>query len=131
MDEYRAGSHERRRVDHSQGFSERSRNAEDAADWLGAVIARFKPIIGMAILLSFLINVAALCVPFFVVHVYDLGIASRSGLVVFYLAIGAGIVILGDLSLRYIRARVMAYFGSRVDALIGMTAFQQLVQMPI
>ncbi len=100
-------------------------------NWLGAVIARFKPIIGMAILLSFLINVAALCVPFFVVHVYDLGIASRSGLVVFYLAIGAGIVILGDLSLRYIRARVMAYFGSRVDALIGMTAFQQLVQMPI
>lgn len=100
-------------------------------NWLGAVVARFKPIIGVAIFLSFLINVAALCVPFFVIHVYDLGIGTRSESVVLYLAIGAAIIIGADLGLRYVRARVMAYFGSRIDALIGMAAFQQLVQMPI
>ena len=100
-------------------------------NWLGSVIGRFKPLIAAAVFLSLLTNLAALSVPLFVVHVYDLGIGTRSSSIVFFLALGAGIVIGTDLILRYIRARVMAYFGSRIDALISMAAFQQLVQMPI
>ena len=105
--------------------------AEAQKNWLGSVIGRFKPLIAAAAILSLLTNLAALSVPLFVVHVYDLGIGTRSSSIVFFLALGAGIVIGTDLVLRYIRARVLAYFGSRIDALISMAAFQQLVQMPI
>ena len=105
--------------------------AEAQKNWLGSVIGRFKPLIAAAVILSLLTNLAALSVPLFVVHVYDLGIGTRSSSIVFFLALGAGIVIVTDLVLRYIRARVLAYFGSRIDALISMAAFHQLVQMPM
>ena len=100
-------------------------------NWLGSVIGHFKPLIAAAAILSFLTNLAALSVPLFVVHVYDFGIGTRSSSIVFFLALGASIVIGTDIVLRYIRARVMAYFGSRIDSLISMAAFHQLVQMPI
>jgi len=47
------------------------------------------------------------------------------------LAVGAGIVIATNLALRSVRARAMAYFGSRIDALIGMKAFEVILNMPI
>jgi ATP-binding cassette subfamily C protein LapB len=47
------------------------------------------------------------------------------------LALGAGIVVATNLALRAIRARAMAYFGARIDALIGMGAFEVILNMPI
>jgi ATP-binding cassette subfamily C protein LapB len=46
-------------------------------------------------------------------------------------AIGAGIVIATNLALRSVRARAMAYFGARIDALIGMKAFEVILNMPV
>ncbi|KAA5599002.1 peptidase domain-containing ABC transporter [Blastochloris sulfoviridis] len=100
-------------------------------NWFGTVISHFKPAIAGAIALSFLINVAALAVPFFVIQIYDFGIGTRSADIVFLLAAGTGIVLATDLALRYIRARMIAYFGARIDALSAMAAFSQLLQMPI
>jgi ATP-binding cassette, subfamily C, bacterial LapB len=47
------------------------------------------------------------------------------------LAVGAGIVIATNLALRSIRARTMAYFGARIDSLIGMKSFEVLLNMPV
>ncbi|HEY6258942.1 MAG TPA: ABC transporter transmembrane domain-containing protein [Xanthobacteraceae bacterium] len=104
---------------------------EQGKSWLLSAISQFKPVIGATIALSFLGNLAALTIPIFVIFVYDLGIGTKSTETVVMLAVGASIVIAVNLALRAIRARAMAYFGARIDALIGMQAFEVILNMPI
>jgi ABC-type bacteriocin/lantibiotic exporter with double-glycine peptidase domain len=104
---------------------------EQGKSWLFSAIIQFKPVIAATIALSFLGNLAALTVPIFVISVYDLGIGTKSTETVLMLAVGAGIVIAANLVLRSIRARAMAYFGARIDALISMGVFEVILNMPI
>ena len=103
----------------------------DGSRWLTSVIGHFKPVIWKLFLLNFLINLAGLALPLFVMHVYDLGIGARAMEVVLYLALGALIVITTDLALRRLRAYAVSYFGSRLDAIIAMASFRQLLHMPV
>lgn len=104
---------------------------EQGASWLFSAIKQFKPTIVATLGFSLLGNLAALALPIFVICVYDLGIGTKSINTVVMLAIGAGIVIATNLALRSVRARAMAYFGARIDALIGMKAFEVILNMPI
>jgi len=111
-------------------------STEDEAEgpgksWLLSAILRFKPVVTAALVLSFFGNLAALTVPIFVMYVYDLGIGAKSTSVVILLGVGASIVIATNFAFRQIRAYAMAYFGARIDALIGMGAFERLLQLPI
>jgi len=99
--------------------------------WLRNVVGRFKPLILKLFLLSFIVNLSALALPLFVMQVYDLGIGARAIDVVFYLSIGVLVVVGTDQALRRLRARALAYFGARLDAIIAMASFQQLLHMPI
>jgi ATP-binding cassette subfamily C protein LapB len=105
--------------------------ATSGGAWLSKVIGRFTPLIWKVFLLSFIVNLSALALPLFVMHVYDLGIGARAIDVVLYLGLGALIVIGTDQALRRVRARALAYFGARLDAIIAVSSFQQLLQMPI
>jgi ATP-binding cassette subfamily C protein LapB len=111
--------------------SAKEESIEQGTSWLFSAISQFKPVIAATIVLSFLGNLAALTVPIFVIFVYDFGIGTKSKEIVVMLAVGAGIVIATNLALRTIRARAMAYFGARIDALIGMRAFEVILNMPI
>jgi ATP-binding cassette subfamily C protein LapB len=104
---------------------------EQGASWLFAAIKQFKPTIVATLGLSLLGNLAALALPIFVICVYDLGIGTKSINTIVMLAIGAGIVITTNLALRSVRARAMAYFGARIDALISMKAFEVILNMPV
>jgi ATP-binding cassette subfamily C protein LapB len=99
--------------------------------WLNNVIGRFAPLISKILVLSFIVNLSVLAIPLFVIQVFDLGIGARASDVVLYLAIGALIAIATDQALRRVRARAFAYFGARLDAIIAVASFQQLMQMPI
>jgi ATP-binding cassette, subfamily C, bacterial LapB len=99
--------------------------------WLSNVIGRFRPLILKIFALSFLVNLCALALPLFIIHVYDLGIGARAVEVVLYLGAGALIVMATDQVLRRLRARALSYFGARLDAIIAMATFQQLLQLPI
>jgi ATP-binding cassette subfamily C protein LapB len=112
-------------------WTEASEETETGGVWLGNVLSRFKPLILKVFVLSFLINLAALALPVFIIHVYDLGIGARAQEVVFYLGLGALVVIATDQALRLLRRRALAYFGARLDAIIAMSSFQQLLQIPI
>jgi ATP-binding cassette subfamily C protein LapB len=105
--------------------------AEQGKSWLLSAISQFKPVIAGTIALSFLGNLAALTIPIFVIFVYDIGIGTKSKETVVMLTVGAGIVVATNLALRAIRARAMAYFGARIDALIGMGAFEVVLNMPV
>lgn len=111
--------------------SAETENLENSASWLLAAIKQFKPTIVATLSFSLLGNIAALALPLFVIAVYDLGIGTKSTNTIFMLAVGAGIVIATNLALRSVRARAMAYFGARIDALIGMKAFEVILGMPI
>jgi ABC-type bacteriocin/lantibiotic exporter with double-glycine peptidase domain len=111
--------------------SVKSEAAEQGASWLLNAIRKFKPTIVATLGFSLLGNLAALALPIFVICVYDLGIGTKSINTVIMLAIGAGIVIATNLALRSVRARAMAYFGARIDALIGMKAFEVILNMPV
>ena len=104
---------------------------EQGASWLFAAIKQFKPTIVATLGFSLLGNLAALALPIFVICVYDLGIGTKSTNTIVMFAIGAGIVIATNLGLRSVRARAMAYFGARIDALIGMKAFEVILNMPV
>lgn len=104
---------------------------EEGKSWLLSAVKRFKPAIIAMLAFSFLGNVAALTLPIFVICVYDLGIGTRSTNTVGMLAVGAGIVIATNLALRSIRARMMAYFGARIDSLISMKSFDVILNMPV
>jgi ATP-binding cassette, subfamily C, bacterial LapB len=104
---------------------------EQGTSWLWAAIKQFKPTILATLGFSLLGNVAALALPIFVIAVYDLGIGTKSINTIVMLALGAGIVIATNLALRSVRARAMAYFGARIDALIGMKAFEVILNMPV
>ena len=114
-------------------FSNQSSNAEavEGASWLFSAVKQFKPTIVATLAFSLLGNLAALALPIFVICVYDLGIGTKSINTIVMLAIGAGIVIATNLALRSVRARAMAYFGARIDALIGMKAFEVILNMPV
>ena len=104
---------------------------EEGKSWLFSAVKRFKPAIIAMLAFSFLGNIAALTLPIFVICVYDLGIGTRSTNTVVMLAVGAGIVIATNLTLRSIRARTMAYFGARIDSLISMKSFEVILNMPV
>jgi ATP-binding cassette, subfamily C, bacterial LapB len=104
---------------------------EEGRSWLFTAVKRFKPAIFAMLALSFLGNLAALTLPIFVICVYDLGIGTRSTNTVVMLAVGAGVVIATNLALRSIRARMMAYFGARIDSLISMKSFEVILNMPV
>jgi ATP-binding cassette, subfamily C, bacterial LapB len=86
---------------------------EQGASWLFSAIKQFKPTILATLGFSLLGNLAALALPIFVICVYDLGIGTKS------------------INTVIIRARAMAYFGARIDALIGMKAFEVILNMPV
>ena len=111
--------------------SAKTEAVEQGASWLFSAIKQFKPTIVATLGFSLLGNLAALALPIFVICVYDLGIGTKSINTVIMLAIGAGIVIATNLALRSVRARAMAYFGARIDALISMKAFEVILNMPV
>jgi ATP-binding cassette, subfamily C, bacterial LapB len=111
--------------------SVKTEGLEQSASWLFGAIKQLKPTIVATLGLSLLGNLAALAMPIFVICVYDLGIGTKSTNTVVMLAVGAGIVITTNLALRSVRARAMAYFGARIDALISMKAFEVILNMPV
>src|ERR1700686_1769661 len=78
----------------------REQTGSGTGAWLSSVIRRFKPLIWKVFLLSFIVNLSALALPLFVMHVYDLGIGARAIDVVLYLGLGALIVIGTDQAVR-------------------------------
>jgi ATP-binding cassette, subfamily C, bacterial LapB len=99
--------------------------------WMRFVMRRFRPALITIIAISFVVNLASLVSPLFVMHVYDMGIGTKSNSVVYALLIGALIISVTDLSLRVVRTRAMAYFAARFDSILSMSTFQQLLHLPL
>lgn len=99
--------------------------------WLTRFLRRFRPVILMLLVVTFVTNVFALAVPLFIMGVYDKVIAAGSIGTLYYFLAGMGIVLLADTVLRLLRARALGYIGARLDVLLGCDVFSQILQLPL
>ncbi|WP_028586007.1 peptidase domain-containing ABC transporter [Desulfogranum mediterraneum] len=103
---------------------------ERALTWFRNLIRRFDAILIQSFAVSFLINTLALASSLFVMVVYDKVIGSRSVDTLQYLAMGAILAMTVEALLRYLRARSLAYFGVRLDAITSQAVFERLLFLP-
>ena len=99
--------------------------------WLQSTIRYFHPLIGKIFLLSFIINGLALCLPLFVMTVYDKAIGADALNVLFGLFVGVLLIVSAEFLLRMIRARLQAYLGARLDNQINEVTFRQILHLPL
>ncbi len=112
------------------GDTVRSNAGENSLKWFRQLIKRFDAIFLQAFMVSFLINILALASSLFVMTVYDKVIGSRSVETLQYLVFGALLAMTMEVMLRYLRARSLAFFGVRVDAITSQLIFERLLFLP-
>jgi ATP-binding cassette subfamily C protein LapB len=105
--------------------------SSEKSAWLKPVLEPLKPVFRELLATSFFVNMLALVVPIFTMQVYDrvvyhAGISTLQGL-----AIGVLLLLVFDLVLRSMRARVMQTVALRIDVLVGKRLFDKLVALPL
>lgn len=101
-----------------------------AGVWFDGLAARFREMISHLLLMTFVINVSALLVPIFIMMIYDKVIGSKSLESLPYILSGVAILIVTDLVLRNKKAKAMGAVAGRLDYLIGVETFKQLLFLP-
>lgn len=104
--------------------------ADSPFTWFRNLSKRFDSIFYQTFFVSLLINILALTSSLFVMVVYDKVIGTRSIETLEYLIVGVVIAMSMETVLRYLRARSLAYFGVRVDAITSQIIFERLLFLP-
>lgn len=133
------GDQKERRIGREKGVaylvSEKPKTDSGAAvqkdKWFTYVAQSFRSVVAKTFTITFATNVLALFIPLFIMMVYDKVVAARSPVTLGYLAAGIGLVILLDSALRMIRARLLAYVGARIDVILSVAAFRQILHLPL
>ncbi|BCG63757.1 MAG: ATP-binding cassette, subfamily C, bacterial LapB [Methyloprofundus sp.] len=100
------------------------------ANWFGDLTDRFRKLIAHLFAMTFVINIVALIVPLFIMVIYDKVIGTRSLDSLPLLLSGIAILILADLVMRFLRAKILGAVAGRMDYLIGVETFKQLLYLP-
>ncbi len=111
----------------SHGITERDIKNEG---WFSNLVQRFKGMLFHLLAMTALINVIALAIPLSVMVIYDKVIGSRSIDTLPYLLGGISIVLIADLLIRILRARLLGNMAGRMDYLIGVETFKQIISLP-
>lgn len=98
--------------------------------WFGGLVHRFRRLMIYLLGMTFMINIAALMVPLFVMLVYQRVIAAHSTDSLPYLVGGIIVLLVGDLSLRFVRAGLIGAVAGRLDYLIGVETFRKIAYLP-
>lgn len=98
--------------------------------WFSRLVQRFNKLIIHLFAMSAIINIMALLIPLFVMIVYDKVIGNHSLETLPYLLSGVGILIVVDLSLRLLKSKLLGELAGRIDYLIGVETFRQLLYLP-
>lgn len=103
---------------------------QNNTEWFGTLISRFRKMIWQLLLMTCVINFTALFVPIFIMVIYDKVIGAKSLDALPMILVGVAILIASDLVLRYQKAKVMGAIAGRLDYLIGVETFKQLLFLP-
>jgi ATP-binding cassette subfamily C protein LapB len=99
--------------------------------WFQSILSRFKGLFARLFVLTFAINLVDFAVPFYIMMVYDKVIGNKSmpTLLTFVVCLLAAIA--ASVILRQIRAQTIAYLGARIQGLVTLAAFKQVLSLPI
>ncbi|MGI9263660.1 MAG: peptidase domain-containing ABC transporter [Gammaproteobacteria bacterium] len=103
---------------------------QSKADWFSGLIGRFRKMIKHLLIMTGVINIAALFVPIFIMMIYDKVIGAKSLDSLPMILSGVAILIASDLILRYQKAKALGAVAGRLDYLIGVETFKQLLFLP-
>lgn len=98
--------------------------------WLAGVIRRFRGQFATVALINLVLYLTALISPLFIMAIYDRVITSRSIPTLEALALGALLALAGETALRSLRARTLAHIGVRLNMLVGLAVFRQILHLP-
>ncbi len=105
-------------------------SSDISANWFGDLTERFRKLIFHLFGMTFVINIVALLVPIFIMVIYDKVIGTRSLDSLPMLLSGVAILIITDLILRFLRAKILGAVAGRMDYLIGVETFKKLLHLP-
>lgn len=105
-------------------------SADISSNWFGDLTARFQKLIIHLFGMTFVINIVALLVPLFIMVIYDKVIGTKSLNSLPLLLSGVAILIVTDLVLRFLRAKILGSVAGRMDYLIGVETFKKLLYLP-
>lgn len=99
--------------------------------WFSILFRKFSPVLFMIFCVGLLLNLMALALPIYVMTVYDKAIGAKAPDVLMTLTIGICIILAIEIALKSIKGRMQAYFGARLDNIVGNETFSQLLHLPL
>lgn len=96
-------------------------------NYVSSLIGRFRPLILRILGTSLIANVLVLATPLFIMGVYDRVVSTGSMTVLAFMLVGVAVALLGDLALKSLRTRMIAYIGARLDYLLGRGVLERLL----
>ncbi|MCH9674769.1 MAG: peptidase domain-containing ABC transporter [Gammaproteobacteria bacterium] len=99
-------------------------------DWFSALLQRFRKLVKHLLAMTLLLNIIAVMVPLFIMVVYDKVIGTGTIDSLPYLAIGMVIALGVELGLRLLRARTLGMVAGRLDYVVGVETFRQILYLP-
>jgi len=103
----------------------------DESTWIAELLARFRKLVTQVLLATFMINLLSLAMPLFMMSIYDTVIPSGSVKPLILLTGGVAVAIGLEWMFRRLRSVVMAHAAGRIDYLIGVAGFRQVLMLPI
>lgn len=116
-------------------FTRRDATAEDRQEaltsWFTKVFLRFKSSLKSLLVISLITNLLAIAVPLFIMVIYDKVIGAQSTKTLPFMAAGIAVILASDFLFRAIRSQVIGSIAGRFDYLLGISAFEKIVSLPI
>ena len=99
--------------------------------WFFGQVKRYRRIVGEVLLASLAIQMIALLTPLITQAVIDKVIAHQSYNTLLVLAVAAGVFVLFNAGLNWIRQYLVLHTGNRIDGTLGSWSFEHLLNLPL
>lgn len=99
--------------------------------WFSQFMGKFKRTLVILALMSLFINLLAMSVPLYIMNVYDKAIGAKSLLTLGSLFAAVALLVVAEHLMRRIRGRAVAYLGARLESLITIKTFRQILGLPL
>jgi ATP-binding cassette subfamily B protein len=110
--------------------AEEDEEGTDAGGFMAKVFDRFRPMIGLALVLTIGINLLVLVPPLFVMAVFNRVIPSGDLGLIPFLILGLAAALGVDWVVRRLRAQVLSYIGARGEYIVGSSIFRRILALP-
>lgn len=124
------------RTDQMHDSSEEFARSQTGVSWMQALLERFHGLFGQLMAVSFVVGALTIAVPLFVMAVYDLVIdahsvssMSNATTLLLQLLLGVALATATESALRLAMIRSMAWFGARMQVLVGTAIISQFLAL--